>query len=220
MGPWNDLLAGLRDIVFPPSCLACDGSVEEDGAIFCSLCSQAVDEVPARVELPEEWGLAGLLSPLAYGGALSEALIRCKHGRLPGFARPLTLLAARRVEFPFLDLIVPVPLHRKRLAKRGFNQSALMAGTLSGMLGNPWSPGLLGRARNTPSQGGLSRAARVENMKGAFIVPPGKRRHVRDRRVLLVDDVWTTGATCRACAASLLGAGAAEVTAFTICRVV
>jgi ComF family protein len=220
MGLWKNLLAGLRDIVFPPSCLACDGRVHEEGAIFCPLCSATIDEVPSAVELPEGWGLSCLISPLAYGGALSEALIRCKHGGLPGFAGPLALLAARRASFPEPDLVVPVPLHRRRLAKRGFNQSALMAGALSGMLGKPWSPAVLGRARNTPSQGGLSRAARMENVKGAFLVPPRKRGHVGNRRILLVDDVWTTGATCRACAHTLLRAGAAEVTAFTVCRVV
>lgn len=220
MGTWKDLLAGFRDILFPPTCLACDGLVEEDDALFCFLCSQAVDRVPPKIELPEEWNLAGLISPLAYGGALAEALIRCKHGGLPGFARPLTRMAAAGVEFPLQDLIVPVPLHRKRLAARGFNQSALMAGTLAGLLGTPWSPRLLRRIRDTPSQGGRSRAARLENVKGAFAVPGRMGRIVRDRRVLLVDDVWTTGATCRACAAALLGAGAVRVTAFTICRVV
>ena len=124
------------------------------------------------------------------------------------------------MDFPVLDLIVPVPLHRRRLAGRGFNQSALMARRLSRLLGRPWTPAALSRARDTPSQGGLSRAARMENMKGAFVVPPRKRRYVSGRSLLLVDDVWTTGATCRACAAALRRAGAAAVTAFTICRVV
>jgi len=220
MGRWKELFEGFRDILFPPTCLACDGPIEEDGAIFCSLCSRSVDKVPSSIELPEEWNLAGLISPLAYGGALAEALIRCKHGGLPGFARPLTLLAASCAEITLPDVIVPVPLHRKRLAERGFNQSALMAGTLAGLLGRPWSPRLLRRIRDTPSQGGLSRAARRENMKGAFVVAGRMGRSVDGRRVLLVDDVWTTGATCRACGAALLRAGASRVAAFTICRVV
>jgi ComF family protein len=219
MALWKELLAGLRDIVIPPSCLACDGPVRHGDAVFCSLCGSTVEAVPARIELPEAWGLDGLLSPLAYGGALAEALIRCKHGHMPGFAGPLTRLAAGRVDFPDPDLIVPVPLHRRRLTRRGFNQSALMARALSRLLARPWSPAVLGRAKDTPSQGGLSRAARLENVKGAFHVPPRKRRHVSGRSLLLVDDVWTTGATCRACAAALRRAGAASVAAFTICRV-
>lgn len=215
----KDFFGGLVDILFPRSCLACDVSPLDEGRIFCSLCRLTLDEVPTVVELPETWSVNRLLSPLAYGGALAEAVIRCKHGGMPGFARPLARFAAGNVTFPSFDIIIPVPLHRKRLAARGFNQSALMAGTLSSLTGVAWSPSILRRTRDTPSQGGRSRAERLKNMKGAFNISRKNASRLSGEKVLLVDDVWTTGATCRACATALHRAGAREVIAFTLCRV-
>jgi len=216
---FSDRLPGLLDFVFPPSCLACDGRPVTACGIFCAACAMTVDEVPPVVEMPENGPLRRLHSPLAYGGALAEAVIRCKHAGMPAFARALAGFAARRALLPPVDLVLPVPLHRARLARRGYNQAALIARAVSRILGAPWSPSLLLRVKDTSSQGGLTRAGRFENLKGAFAVPGPARRRIAGRRVLLVDDVWTTGATCHACARALLGAGAAQVTAFTVCRV-
>ena len=110
--------------------------------------------------------------------------------------------------------MVPVPLHRRRLRRRGFNQAALVARVVARESGLPLALARLVRVRDTPSQGGLSPAGRMANVAGAF-----EARSVDGKRVVLVDDVWTTGATARACARALGVAGALSVRAFTIARV-
>jgi ComF family protein len=116
------------------------------------------------------------------------------------------------------DLLVPVPLHRLRLIQRRFNQSALLAHALADRSGVTCAPDALIRTRPTPSQGRLSRSARARNVQGAFRVR--RREEVNGRRILLVDDVLTTGATASACATTLLRAGAQAVDVLTLARVV
>lgn len=115
-----------------------------------------------------------------------------------------------------VDLVVPVPLHGKRLRKRGFNQSSLLLAGFEKELGLAVEHGLLRRRRNTPPQAGLSRKGRLKNVKGAFELAPGF--DVAGRRILLVDDVLTTGSTLVACAALLKRRGAAEVSALVFSR--
>jgi ComF family protein len=213
-----EFLAAMADVLFPPACAACGAGPVASGAVFCALCERTVDEVPPLLLHPVE-GITQLLSPFGYGGAVAETIIRCKHGGNPALAARLAQLASRRVAWSSFDVIVPAPLHRRRLACRGFNQSALIARAVSRLTGIPWSASILRRTRDTASQGGLSRARRASNVAGAFAVPRRRAKIVKGRRVLLVDDVWTTGATCGACAAALLRAGAGEVGCFTLCRV-
>ena len=120
-------------------------------------------------------------------------------------------------------VLVPVPLHRSRERERGFNQAELLACGLSAALAKSHGeqapsvePHALRRTRATPPQTGLSLSARRENVRGVFAVPDTAR--VRDRAIVLVDDVMTTGATVSACAAALKGAGARGVAAFTLAR--
>lgn len=138
---------------------------------------------------------------------------------VPGFARWL-----ERTGRPLLgeaDLIVPVPLHRFRLWQRRFNQAALLAASLSRTSEVPADPLALVRVRATKSQGAMpSAAARRRNVRGAFRVPHPRESAVRERTILLVDDVVTTGATLEACARALKRAGAARVLALTLARVV
>jgi ComF family protein len=117
------------------------------------------------------------------------------------------------------DLIVPVPLHYFRLVRRGFNQSGWLAAALSRSSGVRLSVDALKRARATPIQGSLSAAARRRNVQGAFRVRTSRKALVRDKRILLVDDVLTTGATAEACALTLKRAGAACVDVLTLARV-
>jgi ComF family protein len=118
------------------------------------------------------------------------------------------------------DVILPVPLHRRRLFSRRYNQSALLAQALGQVTGLPVLPDSLRRTRNTPSQGRLSPAARRRNVAGAFKAAPGAAERLGGRRVLLVDDVLTTGATVAACAQAIKQAGAAGVDVLTLARVV
>lgn len=118
------------------------------------------------------------------------------------------------------DGLIPIPLHAHRLRKRRFNQSLLLARALSRACGLPVEPHILARTRATPSQGGLSAKARQRNVAGAFTVREAAKPFVRGRRFVLVDDVHTTGATLQACARVLKRAGAEDVTAITLARVV
>ncbi|MDP7667316.1 MAG: phosphoribosyltransferase family protein, partial [Rhodospirillales bacterium] len=117
-------------------------------------------------------------------------------------------------------VIAPVPLHWTRLFRRRYNQAALLAAALGAKAGVPVAHELIVRRRRTPSQGGLGPSARRRNLAGAFAAAPKGADAIADRRVLLVDDVFTTGATARACSRALLGAGAAAVDVLTLARVV
>jgi ComF family protein len=118
------------------------------------------------------------------------------------------------------DLVVPVPLHHWRLFRRRYNQSALLARALAHRAEIAYAPNLLTRVRATPSQGRMSRARRRLNVRGAFAVAPRNRHRIKGRRVLLVDDVYTTGATLSEATRCLLGAGAGVVDVLTLARVV
>ncbi len=153
-----------------------------------------------------------------HGGAVAEALNRLKHRDRPDLARPLGhLLRAhlRIAPLPACDAIVPVPLHRARLAARGFNQAALLGRELARELDVPLLHGLLRRERLTAPQQGLRREARRHNLEGAFSAraPP-----TSGLAVLLVDDVCTTGSTLTACATTLLAVGVTSVGACVVAR--
>lgn len=118
------------------------------------------------------------------------------------------------------DVIAPVPLHWSRLMARRYNQAALLGNALAKLAGASAVPDLLIRRRRTPSQGRLSRSERLRNVAGAFAVRRARLPLVRGRRIVLVDDVLTTGATVSACAAVLRRAGAASVEVLALARVV
>ena len=115
---------------------------------------------------------------------------------------------------------MPVPLHWRRLWARRFNQSAALAKTIGGIAGVPVLTGALKRVRATTQQVGLSKAERADNVQGAFRVPPEHKAQVAGRRLVLVDDVLTSGATVDTCARALLRAGAAHVDVLVFARVV
>jgi ComF family protein len=109
------------------------------------------------------------------------------------------------------DLLVPVPLHRRRLLARRYNQSALLAQVIGRVAGRPVVPDALRRVRPTASLGEKTRRERAEAVEGAFAVRPTRAADIAGRRVLLIDDVLTTGATAGACTRALLAGGAARV---------
>jgi ComF family protein len=118
------------------------------------------------------------------------------------------------------DVLVPVPLHWTRLWQRRFNQSSALARAISKLSGVPAADHLLTRARATPPQFGLARKERARNVQGAFEVPKASRVEVKGRKLVLVDDILTTGATVDACTKALVRAGASRVDVLVLARVV
>jgi ComF family protein len=155
-----------------------------------------------------------------YDDASRSMILSFKHGghtdRLDSFAAQMQ--RAGRVALAEADALVPVPLHRLRLIQRRYNQSALLARALSKRCDVPVDTQALIRTKRTPSQGGLSAVGRRRNVAGAFSVPDPDQ--VKGKRLVLIDDVMTTGATLNACAHVLKRAGAARVDALCLARVV
>ncbi|MBI4464119.1 MAG: ComF family protein [Acidobacteria bacterium] len=154
-----------------------------------------------------------------YEGSLRALIQRLKYDGLRPLARPLGNCLANafhRLTGDSWDWVVPVPLHPKRKRQRGFNQAELLAARLSRLCRVPLGSRDCVRVRETRPQTGLRAAERRKNVAGAFHVPHPQR--VRSRRLLLVDDVLTTGATANACARALLDAGAEGVWVVTLAR--
>jgi ComF family protein len=218
------------DALLPPRCLACGGPVDRSGGL-CAACWERIHFVappycarcgfPFAFDLGSE-ALCGACSRDPPAFERVRLVLGFKHGdRTEGAATFAAWLArAGRELLAEADLLTPVPLHRFRLFARRYNQAALLCRELGRSTGLPVMPDLLTRRRNTPPQGRLSAAARRRNVAGAFVVAPARRGVLGGRRVLLVDDVMTTGATISACARVLLRAGAAAVDVLVLTRVV
>jgi ComF family protein len=155
-----------------------------------------------------------------YRGLLRQVLHRFKYGGEISLARPLArllLIPGRELAARHrIDLVMPVPLHVKRLRQRGFNQASLLARRLGSSLGIPVDYASLRRCRWTEPQIGLSRSQRAENVRGAFRLNRPER--VREKGVLLLDDVFTTGETVNQCARVLRAAGTARILVVTVAR--
>jgi len=161
----------------------------------------------ARAALLYDAGAARLILPLKYGDRTELAEVLARH-----MARAGAELTQRA------QVLLPVPLHRRRLFARRYNQAALLARALAGRSGIPWVPDALIRRRATASLGELTAAARALEVAGAFTVRASRAALIRGRRVLLIDDVLTSGATANACAEILLRNGAAAVDVLAAAR--
>ncbi|WP_238613277.1 ComF family protein [Candidatus Oscillochloris fontis] len=206
---FSSLMDALLGFLFPDRCVGCRRS----GALFCPTCRAALRPYPLDDPPP---GLDAMLVPWLYEGALRQAIHRMKYRSQRRMAAPLgDLLAAQLRHHPQpADAIIPVPLHTTRLAERGFNQSTELAARIARATGIPLVSGLE-RCRDTGHQAQLGRRERQQNIAAAFVwtvyAPP-------PARVLLVDDVLTTGATLVACADALRAVGTQEVRAVALAR--
>lgn len=171
------------------------------------------------ITFPPAWnhGAAAVL----YAGGGRRMVLALKHGDRLDLAPALArwMLGPAKPLLKRADIIAPVPLHRWRLLRRKFNQSAELARHLSRLSGQYCLPDLLTRYLKTPSQDGLNRTQRMENQRGAFRITARHCNLVKGKSVLLVDDVMTTGATVSACAEALYGAGASNVDVIVLARV-
>ena len=237
-----DGFARLLDLLYPPRCPACGACVERHGRLctgcwsglrllappLCRACGLPLPQAAGPDPLcaacsrdPPAFGRAR--AACAYVDVARRLVLAFKHGERTELAPLLADFCARAGAdlLAACDVVVPVPLHRLRLWRRGFNQALLLAAGLARRFDRPLLRDALLRIRRTPSQQGLGAAARRRNVTpAAFAVHPRRRELVRGRAVLLVDDVLTTGATLEACARTLLRAGAARVDVLVFARVV
>lgn len=213
------LLDDLLDLLFPPKCPFCQSILETPADPVCPACQKSLPWLVGRAGERKVDFTQGCCSPLAYRGAVREAIHRYKFSGVRAYARPFGLLMAQCVQDrPEMaaDLVTWAPLSRKRRRERGYDQGELLARAMAKRLGLPAVPTLV-KARHTQPQSGLDSAeARRANALGAYALLPGA--DVAGRRVLLADDVVTSGATLSECARTLLEAGAAEVWCVTLAQ--
>lgn len=224
----------VKDYLFPVFCLSC----EEEGEWVCDLCRRFLQISPqlfcpvCHVEskrgmvCTECVGSSELSSHIAMMKYVEDALVgKLLHVFKYQYAEDVsgvlheivqTFIQDQSGTFTDIDLIVPVPLHKKRFAERGFNQAASIANMLAIELDTPIASTMLIRSRHTPHQAQLKREERFKNVAQAFSLSKGAS--VEEKRILLVDDVYTTGATMQACAEVLKQAGARDVRGCSFAR--
>ncbi len=244
---WLETLAGaLTSVLFPSGCRLCDALLTRaDRLPICDVCLDSLRKIPEeiceRCGLP--WGEGGDVdgdenvcrecrervfafdaarSYGIYGGALARAIVLQKFERIEPlgvwFAKRLVEVTREQPEKFAADVVVPVPLHRTRQKERGFNQVDLFGRPLARRLGLAYRPVLLKRERPRPEKQLLHFEERWEAVRGAFVIRQGGR--VDNFRILLLDDVMTSGATLDACSRALREAGARSVVGLTIARAV
>ncbi len=234
------LLRGAADMLFPAACVGCHMRVSEPGALcadcwrdlrfiekpYCPvmgtpfshdfgenfLCAEAIADPPP---------FHRLRSAVQHRGAAQRMAVSLKFYDRTDLAPWMARWMARagRELLDECEVIVPVPLHRRRFLQRRFNQSAELARALAATSAKPFAPQALVRFRATERQVGLGVKERRRNVDGAFRAPEAEEIHLRGRRVLLVDDVYTTGATVRAATRALMRGGAKSVDVLTFSRV-
>ena len=231
LGLVNGWFARLSQHLLPACCVLCGGSGQRD----LDLCQPCRDGLPhntsccARCALPlaapaAECGACirrppafdAAFAPFRYDYPLDRLVQRLKFSADLAAGQVLGRLLALHLDPAAIacDALVPVPLHRSRLRARGFNQAQELARPLAGALGLRCRPGWLARARDTAAQSGLDAPARRRNVRAAFAAHAG----VAGRRIALLDDVSTTGATARECARVLKRAGATRVVLLSVAR--
>lgn len=200
-------------------CTNCQGGVRHPPLPVCPICGVPLGGTahlcPQCARLRPAY--RALRSWSIFEAPVRNALHRLKYRRDVGLGEALTpqlLVFVESLGWEY-ERVVPVPLSGRRLSERGYNQASLIARPLALAMGIPYVPGALARTRDTRSQVGLTRTARRENVNGAF---QGHPKSVRGLKILVVDDVATTGATLSACAESLYAAGAREVFGLTVAR--
>ena len=235
---WRDL-RHCFDLLLPPACLMCGERLPHGASAseFCPGCQAGLPQpAPARCPvcavayraptpslhhcescLRHQPPFTRVHAVGPYAGTLQEAVQRFKYRGQLSLERPLGILLGETVlkgttQHP--DLVVPVPLHRNRLRDRGYNQALQLARQVGRQIKVPVAPDLLRRVRDTATQQGLDAAARKSNLRNAFAVA----RPLTGQRLLLVDDVLTTGTTARECAHVLLAAGASGVEVAVLAR--
>ncbi len=237
LDPLRQPLGVLADIVLPARCPGCGLATGQDHR-FCSACWIKLRFIAppwcaaCNLPLPHDGGAdvrcasclanpprhAGVRAAVVYGDIARSIALRLKYGGRAAYAETMAHHMARLMPRQ-ADILVPVPLHPRRLWWRGFNQAALIANALETISGVACNVDLLRRTRATPLLRGLGRNERRRAVARAFAVSPIGRQQLGGKAVVLVDDIYTSGATSNACIDVLMRAGAAKVTILCWARV-
>lgn len=229
----------IVDFALPPRCPGC-GTITDNQHSFCLPCWQALSFLAepccARCGLPFEYDAGDgsecgsciaappnfdrLRAAVAYGEIARRVALKLKYGGKPGVAETLAHFMRRHLDPAEGAILAPVPLHRWRIWKRGYNQAALIASALAKSSGMKAELDLLKRVKATPSLRGKGRRDRALALRGAFAVPDRAKAAIAGKTIILVDDVFTSGATANACAKALKRAGANKVNIICWARVV
>jgi ComF family protein len=229
---WKRIKRGVLDLIMPPLCLSCLAKTGEPQSL-CSRCWSSLSFIeeprcplwgepfafdagpgllsPRALQTPPEW--SSLTAAVAFNDLAARLVHALKYqDRLENAVLMSRLMyRAARATLKTCDFVVPMPLYRWRLWRRRYNQAALLAKTLAGESDKVFVPRSLVRHRRTKSQVGLDTKARERNVKDAFSVAEAHRDRLEGKRVVLIDDVLTTGSTARAATRCLLEAGVAQV---------
>jgi ComF family protein len=237
-----EALNDVNDVIFPPRCLGCAEILyPQRGKLFCPICEEKIRFITGDIcptcgtifpDSPAKSHLCGnclenepyfscARAVFSYETIILDVIHQFKYGNNISVG---AMLASFMADFSFPDvdftdysLIIPVPLHIKRLRQRGFNQSIILAHALAKKWQISVNFSLLRRKKFTLTQTGLHKAERKQNIKGAFEV--SDKKNISGKNVILVDDVYTTGATINECAKTLIKAGAQKITVLTLARV-
>jgi ComF family protein len=232
-------LRPILDFALPPRCPGC-GAVTDEPHRFCLTCWTALtflgEPCCARCALPFDYGegaevICGrclaeppaydrLRAAVAYGDMARAVALKLKYGGRPGVAETMARFMERHLDPSADPVLAPVPLHRWRIWRRGYNQAALIAGALARRAGLEARLDLIERVKATPVLRGMSPRERKHAVRAAFRVNPKRKAALKGKAVILVDDVYTSGATANACARILRRAGAARVDVLCWARVV
>ncbi len=207
----NRLTSVGLDLLFPPRCAGC-GQID---TFWCANCQHEIDLITLTEHIEPKAPLLGVVATGWHTDKLREAVQALKYENARAVAKPLGEKLARCLlqRDWTIDMIVPVPLHTKRLAERGYNQAQLLAEVVAIISEIRCEPSALQRVRETQSQVTVSGAERLVNINGAFVAD---REIVDGQSILIIDDVYTTGSTLSACGEALVSAGARAVYGLTV----
>jgi competence protein ComFC len=232
----RELVESIVNIIYPNLCCTCKAQLSEGERLLCKKCSEEIKIIPTPhcIKCGRHLPVKGICGECRSGRHLLESVYcacifdgvmkECIHNFK--YKNRLTLMQIFKdivfefaIDNPFMenvDIVVPVPLHPARLRQRAYNQSVIIASEIAHTFSLPLEDRILKKIKNTRPQSALDKNKRQQNIKGSFALK--KPSFVKGKRILLVDDVFTTGATANECASVLLKAGAKSVSCFTLAR--